>query len=194
MFENVALTWANYICHSAESCKEKKKAINQHRQPFWIKDQVPGEEASGCMGGRERESEWLYGCVREILELAEEVISVGHHRREGGREMETERRRRRRWKTSSLSHHVCGCYCDISSLEEQLETVSTATEQPDTPALTTTWFLESSPSLADTGTQQRKYDKYNPPWGHSYSRSRGHPITAPLRPVSCPFLCVCLCC
>lgn len=48
-----------------------------------------------------------------------------------------------RRKTVLLQLHVCDSY-DISSLEVQLETVSKATKQPDTPAPTTEGFLEAS--------------------------------------------------
>lgn len=57
------------------------------------------------------------GCVREILELAEEVISVDHHTQGEERkiEMQTERRRRER-RTSSHSHHICSCYVASAAL------------------------------------------------------------------------------
>lgn len=105
-------------------------------------------------------------------------------------EMQIERRRR---KMPPLSHHVCGCYRDISGLEEQLETVSTATEQPDTPALTTKWFLESCSSLADTGAQQRKYYRYNYTNPEATTIPRVEGIQSPpLSVLLCPGLfCVC---
>lgn len=101
--------------------------------------------------------------------------------------MQTGRRRRR--KSSPLSHHVCGCYCDISGLEDQLETVSTATKQPDAPALTTGRFLESSRSLAHTGTQLKKNTTdATDPEATTIPRAEGHPVTIPV------CLCVYVCC
>lgn len=57
-----------------------------------------------------------------MLELAYEIISTDSSRGERQRFKLKEEKER-------LRHDVYGCYYDTSGLEEQLETVSTATEQ-----------------------------------------------------------------
>lgn len=75
------------------------------------------------------------------------------------------------------SHYVCGCYCDISGLEEQLETVSTATEQPDTPAQqhSDSWNLPDRWQIQEL-SKENTTDTTDPA-DNNYSKRKGHPDT-----------------
>lgn len=114
------------------------------------------------------------------------MISAGRRMQEGEREMEMQTERRGRKTLSSL------VAVSVSGLEEKLETVSTATERPDSPALKTQGFPEIS-SIAGRNGKSSITDTTEP---ESTTIPRAEAIRSPSR--SCvltfffSFFCLCM--
>lgn len=119
----------------------KENVINHHWQPFWILKAGHVREST-LIARRERDGErkmkvmvtqqlyqWnLRSCRSDQFRPSRAVQSrVGRKKR---KEMQTGMRGKR-----CPSRRVFVCYCDITSLEEQLQMVSTVTEQSDTSPL-----------------------------------------------------------
>lgn len=132
--ENKMLLW-----FLVQSFWEKKMSSTITSSHFELKKSRSHKRKHSDRMERERETEsvkwkswWLNGCNSEILEVAE-VISLDH-RKQGGKKKRQEMQTGMRGKRSP-SRRVFVCYCDITSLEEQLQMVSTVTEQSDTSPL-----------------------------------------------------------